>query len=74
MIGPEKVLQNKRIVFPLPPGTTVRGYEIFHDISMGLETICAVGDYLCMPHPLKNTYNLCIVPRRQPKFLTVYEF
>ena len=32
---------------PLPPSTAVRGYGIFHDISMGLETICAVGDYLC---------------------------
>ena len=34
-------------VFPLPPCTVVRGYGIFHDISMGLETIWVVGEYLC---------------------------
>ena len=38
---------------PLPHCTAVRGYGIFHDVSMGLETIWAVGDYLCWTHPLK---------------------
>ena len=41
---------------PLPPCTTVRGYGIFHDISMGLETIWVVGEYLCWTHPLKLPY------------------
>ena len=45
-----------RSSIPLPPCTTVRGYGIFHDISRGLETIWVVGEYLCMPHPLKLPY------------------
>ena len=36
--------------------TVVKGYGIFHDISMGLETIWVVGECLCMTHPLKLPY------------------
>ena len=41
---------------PLPNYTAVRGYGFFHDISMGLETIWVVGEYLCWTHPLKVSY------------------
>ena len=45
-----------RSSIPLPLCIAVRGYGIFHDISRGLETIWVVGEYLCMPHPLKLPY------------------
>ena len=35
----------------LPPSTAVKVDGNFHDISMGLETICIVGDYLWRTPP-----------------------
>ena len=43
-----------RSSIPLPHCTVVRGYEIFHDVSRGLETFWVVGDYV-MDTPPKTS-------------------
>ena len=40
---------------PLPHCTVVRGYGIFHDISMGLETIWVVGRIFVLDTPPKTS-------------------